>query len=209
MKSSLFYSVKLGLFLCVLVFYLAISGCDKTIETGKFGEMKIGMSKEAVADVLLKDQVNMVTPVVDDLIIVINENIERLSFLSDAPGLCVRDNSGFSFSISFISGDKPEIKYISVPASKYASEMKAIKTREGIIQYIVKIFNTNSSLVVSSCLVGVGSKKINSFILKDDLSLANHDSWFYYIPDSYSTATLRFSKDSLKKIEYSWRPFEG
>ncbi len=180
-------------------------GCD---ETEGIDGLEVGMSKSLIVETLIKNGIDSVEPVVNKVIQVKNYNKEKLPSLINAPGLCIQGNSGFSFQLYFSVNNKPIINYISVSASQYDSEISKLETRKETVEYIKQIMENHSNISVSNCIINVGIMKLIDFQHKTDLRLNEYDSWFYYVPNSYSTVTLRFSNGILEKIEYNMRRHE-
>lgn len=195
--------------LLVLCAILILHGCERNVVSGGLIGLEIGMSKKEVITELLELNVTGIAPVVDERIVVKQaDNLELLLSVSNVSGICVSDNDGFSFQIAFDQEDKPRIEYISAPAKNYSMEIQGLESRRDVIGFIGKLMPNNSGLVAGNCILGVGEVVLSDNKHNSAKNLKNFDSWFYYLPDSYSTAVLRFTEGVLTKIEYTWRPFE-
>lgn len=194
----------------VVVLVLAMQmlvGCGRVVTTGSFKGLSIGMTKEEVAEELVKHEVYSIVPHLDRKIVVFRDSdIGMLSSIDDVSGICVNDNVGFNLQIKFGSSDKPNVKYISIPARFVAEEVNALESRNDVLMFIAKLMRRQINIVAANCILDKKSISLtNGYFMN---SLGKYDSWFYYVPDSYSTCVLRFSNGVLSKIEYKWRPFE-
>ncbi len=194
--------------LAILVGISSPIGCSRTITTGGFETLEIGMTKEQVAAKLVKQGVYGVVPYLNQNIVVLGvSDIEDLYDKKSVPGICVNDNSGFSIQIGFDLVDRAGAKYISIPAREFTEEIVSLSTRQDVLLFIGRLMAHNSNLVAANCILDekeillTGSDSVIE-------GLNRYDSWFYSIPSSYSNAVLRFSSGVLVKIEYRWRPFE-
>lgn len=195
----------------VAVLLLAVTmlvGCEKVVTTGSFNGLSIGMSKTKVAEELVNNGVNSIVPYLDKEIVVHRDSdIGKLSSIDDVPGICVKDNSGFNFQIDFDSGDKPNVKYISIPARVIAEEINALESRNDVLMFVAKLMQRQVNIVAVNCILD--DKNISLIDDSSESRLGMYDSWFYYVPSSYSTTVLRFTNGVLSRIEYNWRPVEG
>lgn len=191
------------------IIVLLVLGCDKNISTGEFKELRIGMSKEEVTTALTTMGVSSIQPYLDESIVIHEvKNVDIFHSKTNLTGLCLSDNYGFSIQIAFTHDDEPRLIYTSISARHLAEEINKLKTKSDVLSFIKQLMIKINGLVVTNCILLDKEVLINSSHSGVLNKMQKYDSWFFYIPNSYSNAVLKFSDGFLMKIEYKWRPIE-
>lgn len=194
----------------ILVFLVLVSfGYDLTISRGDFQGLRLGMRKSDVIAELARRGVLEVMPEVDEHIVVSKTSIRRLSELEKAEGVCIGDNSGLDLQVSFDSQDMSHVVYRSKSADLSELGIQTSQSRKYVMERIEAILLSRNDMSISNCILDVKVIPLQSDDPVHHKNLDRFDSWFYYIPNSYSAATLRFADGKLVKVIYHWRPFEG
>jgi len=194
--------------LILIVYLMTFEGFDVTINSGNFYGLKIGMSKKDVAAILLSQGVPNVEPVVDKDVVVKIDSIELLSQLQKASGICVGDNKDFALRIAFDANGMSRPVDNSVNVDPIALGLRTSQPRKEVLERIEKIISSRKGIVVANCILDVRSVDLNNSSSRGFDNLERFNSWLYYLPNTYSMATLRFTDGKLVKIDYSWRPYE-
>ncbi len=198
-----------GLFLILIFILWGSFGYDFTILNGDFQGLRIGMSKSDVATELARQGIPNVVPEVDENIVIKRASSKLLSRLQKADGICIGDNAAFELQIAF---DKQDMSHVVYKSNKTDLALLGIQTsqpRKQVMERIEVILLSQDNVVVANCVLGVKSIPLQNAGLLDNENLDRFDTWFYYIPYSYSTVTLCFTDGKLVKVTYHWRPFEG
>lgn len=201
------------LFFVVMTFF--IQSCSKTITSGEFYDLKIGMSKDEVIYVLKnKPHINSIVPELSENVLVSGksknreENINKILL---GEGFIV--NQGSPTRLVRVGLNNGEVDYLDLaPVNKgddlgFKMGMKRDDVRRAIQIYLRKdnsgeIYNTVS---LSS---GLSRLKFSELEGKKREWLFSYDCWGFSGVSDYSFTKVCFEKEKLNFIHHKWSPIE-
>ncbi|MCU1716867.1 hypothetical protein [Pseudomonas sp. 5P_3.1_Bac2] len=187
------------------LFWLSlISGCDSSVSSGELNGLKIGSTKEQVAEILASQGVSHIEPLPDIEVSVSSQNPEDVIKLNEEQGICISDNKGYSLNFKEVNGS-PEIQYSSNSAEPDKQGIEKSSSISEAKQFIRKIITSNEEVTAYSC--ALEDQKITTAPINAN-AIERYNRFMYYNPGSYLTTTLNFNNGRLEEIEYHWRPFE-
>ena len=199
------YYRNIILFILVSMGSVAIAACSKTVENGSVDFLTTGMTKNQVVEVLRKNSVRDVQPVLEKVITVRKLDKKNTEKLRDSEGLIISDNKGYAIKIIFVE-DKVAKYYVSVPARNEGFSKLAVGTgRDRVMLNAKKLLEENPELSITSYL------PTERLSLSDDSSvstLLKYDKWHFNKSNSYSVYEVVFRNNLLKKIYFKWVPIE-
>lgn len=187
-----------------LLWLLLISGCDSSVSSGELNGLKIGSTKEQVAEALASQGVSRIEPLPDIEVSVSSQNPEDVTKLNESQGICISDNKGYSLNFKAINGS-PEIHYSSNSADPDRQGIEKSSSTNETKKIVREIITSNEAVTAYSC--ALEARKVTTASI-DLNAMERYSRFMYYNPGSYSTTTLNFKNGKLEEIEYHWRPFE-
>lgn len=182
----------------ILISVFVFVDIDKPIDN-HYG-LKLGMSKFEVIDMLRKQGVSQIMPDIDS-IVVKSPNL-LTSKLNNASAICVGDNSGFTFQVSFNAYGISEKVKNSVPANPDEWGIYRNKSREYILERVKHIMLARSNVTASSCIMDIEPIEITAVDAADISNINRFNYWTVYIPNTNIRGVIHFSQDKISKIEF-------
>lgn len=194
--------------LWVGVLVLSLAGCERTIHvtSGDFHGLSIGMSKADAIVALSQQGVEVVEPEVDAVVVIDQASISRLPKLIDSDGWCIRSSSQ-SVHIAFDRSGNSSLVYSSVD-SEISRAFNQRQTKSQALNHLKVILLGYPDVVVTNCVLGIRHIRVKNPQRSDLDNLYNFDSWLYFLPSSFSYATIHFKGDKLNSIDYVNRAYE-
>lgn len=203
---------------CVLIvgMTLAISGCEKVIDTGGFRSLRIGQTKDNVLVKLIEDpKILGVEPVLRNYIAVTRESLDRLQEILDSPGLILRgpiNNNGImgTMSVRIEFNEIGIVKHVESGGSLEGETFGFVvgQSRVRAMEIMANMLEINPKFHVFNFLPTADLVILSELTSKDSEYLKRFDNWAYHTKGEYSKTTLNFDQGHLSKIIYSWSPIE-
>jgi hypothetical protein len=201
------YLAHLYIYLALVV-APALAGCEQKshITSGNFNGLSIGMSKTDALTSLARQGVDSVQPEVNDLIVVDHSSIHDLNNLLSADGLCIRGDKN-ALNISFDKKGNSSLAYSS-EGSELSQLLIGAHTRKEVFDQLRYMLQNRSNIIVANCVIGSRYIRTKNPLPPDLAYLDRFDSWLYYLPRHYSSATIHFKSGKLESIDYIERTHE-
>ena len=198
------------IFLRVVFFalLLLLTSCAYDFEFDDLGELKIGQSHAEVLQQLQKQDVKAVTPVIEEPIIIKASEISNISRLNNSQGICFNDNKGISGQLKFYKNNNLSDISLSPRADFHSFTFEVNQSKKMVLSLLKELLQNNNKIIITDCIFNSHWVRLKTIEEDDTIYLQQYSSWRYHKSDSYSYVTLKFVKEKLAKIKYSWRPFE-
>lgn len=192
----------------VMTSMILVVACDRVIEEGGLGNIRIGQSKGEVLSQLVNDGVEAVTPEPDESIIIKLQSIDTISRLEKVSCIRLSDSQGVRLDLIFDQDNLLTKIDKSIPARSEYFGIEVNQTKNEVIAQLKKALLQKSNIVLSNCTPNMRWITLKGLSEADIAYLDGYNTWLYHQPDSYTHVVLKFLDGSLVKIKYVWSPIE-